>query len=278
MSLKKKSLEVVYHTPDLAADVYPYRIEAAGHSIFPRNSQQVTRRFYQHVFILTISGCGIIEINGTTSDATPGTLTWLNTAGAYAHGCHPDFTHWEYMWFSVKGYELDRLFAQQRQMSRVIHEIMPQTQSLFERALATLKNNQPSIASASSAIAANVISIFLADEPDNVLKDRRAAITGIADAFRADIAGHWDITRFAALTGLSPSVFHKTFKELNGKTPMEWVRLERINAAKYFLCGTDERVAAIGQRCGYLDPYHFSREFHRITGLTPSEFRKTAGY
>ena len=36
-------------------------------------------------------------------------------------------------------------------------------------------------------------------------------------------------------------------------------------------------VSEVGRRCGYPDPYHFSRDFRRLTGLSPTRFRAERG-
>ena len=82
----------------------------------------------------------------------------------------------------------------------------------------------------------------------------------------------------AALARLSQSQFFRRFREMVGTTPMDWLRHERINQAKRLLVGPDAKVSAVAAVCGYPDPYHFSRDFRRLTGYTPTKFRRDGGY
>ena len=42
------------------------------------------------------------------------------------------------------------------------------------------------------------------------------------------------------------------------------------------LAGGDETVTQIARAVGFEDPYHFSRVFSRIEGLSPSAYRESA--
>ena len=94
------------------------------------------------------------------------------------------------------------------------------------------------------------------------------------------IDAHWadplDSARLAGLTGLSRSRFHAVFAEAIGMAPMDYVRQRRMAEAQRLLVATTERVADIGRRVGYADPFHFSRVFKAAAGSSPAGFRAAA--
>lgn len=47
----------------------------------------------------------------------------------------------------------------------------------------------------------------------------------------------------------------------------------RIAKAKYLLCTTDQNVRHIAEQCGYQDEKYFLRQFSKITGYTPKQYR-----
>ncbi len=49
-----------------------------------------------------------------------------------------------------------------------------------------------------------------------------------------------------------------------------------MRIAKHRLLATDEDIAAIAYDLGFQYPQHFTRQFKRITGLSPTEFRETS--
>ena len=55
------------------------------------------------------------------------------------------------------------------------------------------------------------------------------------------------------------------------------VQQARCEAASHMLLKSDHSVSDVAGTLGYSDPAHFTRAFHRWTGLTPREFRRRDG-
>ncbi|WP_274649719.1 helix-turn-helix domain-containing protein [Paenibacillus humicola] len=78
----------------------------------------------------------------------------------------------------------------------------------------------------------------------------------------------------AALVGLSPNHFCKVFKQVTGKTLLEYIHLLRVQEAERLLLDTDMPVTEIAGRIGYSNMTYFGRVFKKMKGATPSEIRK----
>ena len=72
---------------------------------------------------------------------------------------------------------------------------------------------------------------------------------------------------------LSPAQFHHVFKRTTGATPIDYLRNIRIRHAQQLLITTSESVYAIARRCGYDDPFVFSKAFKRVCSSSPREYR-----
>ena len=83
------------------------------------------------------------------------------------------------------------------------------------------------------------------------------------------------IKEYAELSGLSEAAFYTYFKMWCGHTPVEYRNNIRINAARSLLLNTNLPIAAIALRCGFDDPYYFSRIFKKLEGMSPREYRVT---
>lgn len=56
--------------------------------------------------------------------------------------------------------------------------------------------------------------------------------------------------------------------------PMEYLNRRRLLAAAERLAATDEPVTEIAMNCGFATPSYFAKQFRRLTGSAPSEYRK----
>ena len=78
----------------------------------------------------------------------------------------------------------------------------------------------------------------------------------------------------AARCGISEVYFRQLFRERFGTSPRQYILELRLQKARQLLTGSRLPVQEIGEHCGFTNPYHFSRAFHRATGQTPTEYRK----
>lgn len=81
-------------------------------------------------------------------------------------------------------------------------------------------------------------------------------------------------TEYAAEANMSLAHFLRLFKEKTGMAPHKFKLQLRIAAAKDMLINTNYKVNDIAQSVGFSDPLYFCRYFLKITGDTPSSFRR----
>ena len=78
----------------------------------------------------------------------------------------------------------------------------------------------------------------------------------------------------ADISGYSVSHFTRFFRELAGKTPMEYVIRLRIYNACDMLRHTDKSVLDISLDCGFENVGHFIKTFRRHMNITPYQYKK----
>lgn len=83
----------------------------------------------------------------------------------------------------------------------------------------------------------------------------------------------WKLEDIAKQFNLSVSHFQHTYKKMFGTTVTSDVAQSRIYLAKLLLSGTNLSVKDISIQCGYEYDVYFMRQFKKITGITPSQYR-----
>ncbi|WP_179119641.1 helix-turn-helix transcriptional regulator [Ensifer adhaerens] len=279
-----ESEEIHFHTPAKFAGAFPYLALVAGSRVARPQEPPIRKRFHQHVFVYTMDGKGLIEVRGQRFLAETGAIAWLDTAQAYAHSCAPDSGGWRYLWMGIEGHGLDALyqFLGVQQSPLFAPKDPSAAKAAFESVSGYFAERSPATDALASAAIAGVMADMIAPrlvgaEPteDRSGEDRLLQVLSV---MRGDLARPWTIDDLAACARLSPSQFFRRFRDMVGTTPMDWLRHERINQAKRLLVGPDAKVSAVAAVCGYPDPYHFSRDFRRVTGYTPTKFRRDGGY
>lgn len=77
----------------------------------------------------------------------------------------------------------------------------------------------------------------------------------------------------AADLGISESYLGKLFRQHMGYTFLEYLTMHRVYVALDLLSQTDLKTYQIAEMVGYRDSRHFSDIFHKLVGVTPTQYR-----
>lgn len=96
------------------------------------------------------------------------------------------------------------------------------------------------------------------------------AVAYIAENYMNEIA----IDHLAQLCHVSTSHFRRLFKKVLGWSPLDYVQIMRIDRACALLYNCEYSVTEVSLQVGYPSPSSFNRQFHRIHGVSPSQWRQ----
>ncbi len=82
------------------------------------------------------------------------------------------------------------------------------------------------------------------------------------------------VAEFAEKANLSPKYFSDLVKRETGTTPKTLIIRRMIDVAKHRLVTSSEDVGIIAYELGFQYPAHFTRMFKRVTGQSPTDFRR----
>lgn len=99
----------------------------------------------------------------------------------------------------------------------------------------------------------------------------RPALEFMVENYRENIS----VDELAELVHLSKSYFMSCFKKAAGTGAIEYLAQLRINAACRMLTDTARTIADIAYNCGYNNLSNFNRQFRKLAGCSPKEYRRS---
>ncbi|MFY0679580.1 MAG: transcriptional regulator FtrA [Thalassovita sp.] len=108
--------------------------------------------------------------------------------------------------------------------------------------------------------------------------DRGGRIGPLLDQIRAHLDQDWPVARMATEAGLSARTLARRFRDATGETPLRWLVTARVAHAATLLEDSEVPLADIAASCGFGSLESFRREFRRLRGQAPSQFRKAFGH
>ncbi len=107
------------------------------------------------------------------------------------------------------------------------------------------------------------------DEEDKRQKIEKA-VTYIKEKYNTDL----NMAMVSNLVSMNYTFFSEAFKEITGKSFVDYLKTLRINVAKKLLRTTNIRISKLYSEVGYHDEKHFLKTFKAETGMTPTEYRQ----
>jgi AraC-like DNA-binding protein len=104
----------------------------------------------------------------------------------------------------------------------------------------------------------------------------RAVLSALGGPEGGALGARPSVGRLAALANMSEPSFRAAFARATGTSPRRYLEELRMDQAARALVETDRTVTEIAHAVGYDDPYHFSRVFRRVNGVSPRGYRRRA--
>ena len=102
-------------------------------------------------------------------------------------------------------------------------------------------------------------------------------IAKVVDTLRANqYRDNFSLAEMAAISRMPMETFRKRFVAEVGMPPLSYVLHCKMERAKELLRDQNYSVRQAGIEVGMQDPYHFSKQFKNIVGISPSAFMKQA--
>lgn len=95
----------------------------------------------------------------------------------------------------------------------------------------------------------------------------------VLDYIQKNLSEKISVDKLARVGGMSETQFYKAFKSFFGITPVAFILKERVERAKQLLADPDITIAEVCYQAGFNNVNYFIRQFKRLEGITPSNYR-----
>ena len=96
----------------------------------------------------------------------------------------------------------------------------------------------------------------------------------VTNQINSDLSHHWTVDGMAESVGLSIPHFSKLFKQEAKSPPHTYLCELRLEKAKELVVTTFLHIQEVCTQVGIQNESHFTRDFKKKFGLTPTEYRK----
>ena len=118
------------------------------------------------------------------------------------------------------------------------------------------------------------LSVSRSSQPNR--NSRQARIGKVVDHIVHHYVEDVSLEEAAQMAGMSPSTFSRNFQTATGNKFVEFVNRVRIGQACGMIYATDDQISAICYKVGFQNLANFNRQFLRMKGMTPTEYRRVA--
>lgn len=229
-----------------------------------------------HKLYVPVSGAGFYDVGASERELTPGWIYLIPSGRRHTHRCPHRFTvRWVHL------HAVDQ--ALDRQLARLTDiQVWPITRwKHARRAWEGLDAFFPQRPTATDLRLQALLADLTAEAldtlppitpPDLAARERLATAATWLDA-RA--CTNPSLTAAARQAGLSAVHFHRLATRTWGETPHARVQRIRLERARDLLRSAHELpVAQIAERCGFANPFYFTRAFAKRFGMPPTAYRQ----
>lgn len=222
-----------------------------------------------------LSGKGTVEIDGKTFDVGQGQLVWIPGEAPHSHRAD-ERDPWSVMWLRMYGPDNPalrrRLFGAGRPRMTIAES--GEMIAWFHRLFDTMAARSADADLRLNADVADLLRLLARQRDSAVRPSLPPALSRLHTAIMANPEAPWSSDDMQRYAGMSSSQLRRLFQKHFATTPRAYLRRARLAMAQRLLLESSRTLSEIAFDCGFFDAYHLSRDFKRVIGRPPSEWRR----
>lgn len=224
-----------------------------------------------------ISGKGSYRVNNHTYELTSGDafLVYPNTEITY---CADSEDPWEYAWVGFTGSDAAMIlkatdFSQESPCIFQVEngkDIQRQLLHIYDA-----RGNEFQHAVEMAGRLYTTLALFIQSaHKKEIQNSANTYVQKSIEYISANYSYPITVEDIAAYVGLSRSHLFRSFEDVLGQSPKEYLTNFRMKQACYLLEHSDLSITAIANSVGFDNGLYFSKTFHKHKGMSPKEYRK----
>ena len=260
---------------DSSRGIADFSVVSSGH-IFAKHGRQVLRPAGRrdHLLFYVAKGCEHFLLGGGEEVAPEGSFILFRPNEPQIH-THRDERNGEFYYVHFNAPDGSEALAME---SSRIYTAEPSTtvRDLFEEVISELQMKKHAYEKVCVAKLFCILALLerrtlRETSPVGRYSGRIAYVIG---TMNKEYDRNRGVEDYAALCSMSKFHFLRVFKEITGKTPIEYRNKIRFDHAAEMLADTEIPINEIAQRVGFSSNIYFCDAFRKKMGLSPSQYRK----
>lgn len=266
----------------LKADPITKQVYITDIGYYPKASHHYVERTHgisQNIIIYCTDGYGWLEIDKKKIEISPSQLITIPANTPHRYAAHPE-KPWTICWVHFKGeiasFIVDMILSRSKNDKPYL-SFSEGRIKLFQHICDHLGYgySEDNIRYVNMIFSHFLTSLVYGEKlyGDAAQGDKDVIVETI-DFMTRNVERRFRLCEFSNYANLSGSHFSAIFKVKTGYSPVEYFNQLKIQRACHYLSFTDQPIKTIAKKLGIDDQYYFTRVFTRMTGSSPSEYRK----
>jgi len=278
MDLDKNSIWKINTPGDLAKQL-PFYVNECGHYIAYDRYYTEREGLNNYLLMYTLSGSGYIRFRDHELLLGPNQCVIIDCSHYHYYKTYSEVP-WEFKWVHFNGIgakEYIRLLNESSIHVTALSQPIP-----FERNLDALQQlidmndiaSNLQLSSKMTDIMSTLILEKLTPANNRKSEEQRSVMKKTLSFIHKNYHQKITLDDLIQIAYMSKYHFLRVFKKHMGTSPYKYITNFRINKSKELLKESNLSVADIASRVGFGDANNYIREFKKIVGITPLNYRK----
>lgn len=226
------------------------------------------------------AGSGTLRYDGQEYELKAGDLVFIDCLRPYAHESSQEDL-WTLQWCHFNGIGMAEVYKKycERGGQPVFQSTKTERYKALLKELYIVAEGQTYVRDMKiNAVLSQLLILLMEDawnpEEVHVIAKKRLELRKIKQYLDEHYTEKITLDQLSTKFFINKQYLTKIFHETYGMTIVNYLNQKRITQAKHLLRFTDMSMEEIAAKIGMSDANYFSRTFHKIEGVRPSEFRK----